>query len=410
MADREPVCERYDVHLDLGGEDGIQHIYGYALVKLTWAVDTAGERLRRAPARPLVNDLGDENLEPRLPPHSDFWPSKRYADVAVVGSAWAPEGRPVTRMGAGIEVAGRRQGLLVVGERRIEFDRGRPRIGLAEPFTAMPLGIERAYGGVDLRVPVDPDDEEQKLLVAMGADWPGLYPRNPWGRGYLAAADAIADVPLPTQEDPNDPLTDDRLVTDPAAWFTRPLPAYLDWTPINCFPRNLFLAIENEPWFPPPADARLPEVRAGLLPEGYRELLAEQRFGRRAHWRFRQEAAPGFFFEPTALAGAPVRVVGLHPERRELRFTLPAPPAVEMRFERVQERVEPALTAVEIRPDAERVTLTYGARIAAPRPFVPGIHRHIPLAVSIDGDPPVAYEPPPTTKDRLAAANAETTP
>jgi len=53
------------------------------------------------------------------------------------------------------------------------------------------------------------------------------------------------------------------------------------------------------------------------------------------------------------------------------------------------------------------VCMTYTVSMTSPRPFIPGIHKHIPLAVSVNGDRAVKYRPPDTVNDRLVAAKAK---
>lgn len=380
---------------------------GRAIVKLTWAVDPATGALERAAPAPLVADIEDDGLEPRLPPHSDYWPERRYVDVAVVGAAHAAGGRPVTERIVSVSVAGREKALRVHGRRAIAFGAGGAvRIEPAEPFTEMPLGIEHAYGGLDGRAPFDRDDPQQALAVATRSDWPGLYPRNPWGRGYLCVPDPIEGLEMPTQEDPDHPLTAEGLVVDPRRWYWCPMPAYLDWTPVNCFPRNLFLTLDCDPWFLPPQDETLFEIRAGLLPSGYRAHLEDQRLGMPPHWRFFQEAAPGLSFPPEQIAGAPVRIEGMHPEHDVLEWRIPPAPEVWLAFEDVHERVDPALAAVEIRPGRLEVSLTYTAEIRAPRVFLPGVHPTIPFGAVVDRSEPIWFDAPPTVKSYMAGASA----
>jgi hypothetical protein len=406
MGERKPERDYYDIAIDIGAADGASGSFACAIVKLAYRIEPSG-RLVRAPAVPLENDIRDPDLEPRLPPHTDFWTHKDYVDVGIIGRAHAPGGRPVAEMRVAVEIGGQRKSVDVLGDRTIEWAAsGRPRIGAPEPFVEMPLDHLHAYGGCDFRVPFDMEDP-RALGVTMEADHPGLYPRNPWGTGYLGVPDPIEGMRLPNLEDPGNRLRDDTLIADPEAWYKQPLPWYLDWTPINCFPRNMLFTIECDPWFPPPEDERLPEVRLGLLPSGYRSVLSDQVLGSPPHVRFRQEAAHGL-----VLGGPPhgARLVleGMHPDRPVMDCRLPGgPPVMEMRIENRTERIEPSLTTVAIYPDQELMTLVYTAQRPMPRPLIPGIHKHIPVAVSVDGDVPVEYEPPETIKEKLKAAQEE---
>ena len=404
---RKAARELYDVDIQIdGGADKLSCV-ATAFVKMTYRIDTRNQSLKPADAIPLEHNIRDETLVPRLPPHSDYWPWKTYTDVGVVGSAHAADGHEVTQLPVTVRVGRRRHEIVVVGERLIEFSGTKPRIGSAQPFTSQPLGMERAYGGCDFRVPFDPDDP-RAMGVTLEADHPGLYPRNPWGTGYLVESEPIEGMPLPTQEDPNDLLTNEKLVMgNPEQWFQQPLPAHIGWVPVNCYPRCIFMAIECEPWFPAPDDRSLKEVQAGHLVEGYRKLLADHTFGSDPHWRFQQEAVPELMFK-SDLHGAPVELAGLHPAHPTLQFALPtASPDLKMKIENTIETLPAKLTSVEIRPDQERVTMTYAASMKSPRPFIPGIHKKIPVAVSVNGEKAVPFDTPPTIKQRLADAEAE---
>jgi hypothetical protein len=51
------------------------------------------------------------------------------------------------------------------------------------------------------------------------------------------------------------------------------------------------------------------------------------------------------------------------------------------------------------------LTVVFAAETALARPFIPGIHKHIPVAASLDGDDPVPFPTPPTARERLAEAH-----
>lgn len=402
MGDRKPARDTYDAVVDLGA--GPEGAYAAAVVKLTYSFGSGWRSCAPAPAEPLENDIRDPDLEPRIPPHSDFWTGKYYVDVGVVGSAYAQGGRPIQHMRAGIEIADRAKHVDVFGDRTVEWTpSGRPRITSPEPFVEMPLDHLHAYGGCDFRVPFD-DDDPRALGVTLDADHPGLYPRNPWGTGYIAVDEPLEGFRLPNLEDPWDRLTDERVVADPTAWYRQPMPCYLDWTPINCFPRNLFLSLDCEPWFPPPDDGSLPEARWGLLPAEYRRELEDQALGMPPSWQFYQEASHGMTVgEPPY--GARLRLLGMHPERPTIECIIPdASPTLDMIIEDETERLQPHLTTVAIYPDRELLTMVYVVRKPLPRPFLPGIHKYIPVAVSVNGDDPIPYEPPATIKERLSEA------
>jgi hypothetical protein len=109
-------------------------------------------------------------------------------------------------------------------------------------------------------------------------------------------------------------------------------------------------------------------------------------------------------FAPLA-AGTPIEVRGMHPEGRVVKFAVPPPPRVEIEIEHRREEVQPRITNLVIKPADMKVSITYLAETRdLPRVFIPGIHRHIPLAAYINGGKAIRYETPPTVHDQLVAA------
>jgi hypothetical protein len=262
-----------------------------------------------------------------------------------------------------------------------------------------------AYGGFDARVPL-PEDAlavfMDQVRAGFAYDHPGLYPRNPVGKGYVVLPGAVVDVELPNLEDPHDLLTPERLVTGtPENWYRQPLPWCFEWSVGSTFPRFRFIG--GEPWFPPPDGPELPEVARGFCPPGLRSLIENgpEMLG------YLQEASLGMTF-PRPLAGQPVRIEGMNPDKPSIRFTVPPAPRLAFEVEGVREPAEARLTNFVIHPKEMRFTVTYAARTAAlPRAFIPGVHRQIPIAMLVDDDPPVRYQPPETVMDRLRAVEAQ---
>lgn len=140
------------------------------------------------------------------------------------------------------------------------------------------------------------------MLEGHDCDHPGLYPRNPVGKGYMVLPGPIEDLELPNLEDPHDLLTPERLVTGrPENWYRQPLPWCFEWSVGSMFPRSRFLG--GEPWFPPPDGPELPEVARGFCPPGLRGLTEDgpEMLG------YLQEASLGMTFR-RPLAGQPVRI------------------------------------------------------------------------------------------------------
>lgn len=367
--------------------------FAYGIVKQTFRV--ADGRCELAAPEPLRHDIRSAELDPRLPLGSDYWIQKPAADVVVLGSAYAPGGRPTEAMEIRCAVGGRTKRIAVTGTRHVEWTRGgRPCVGPAEPFVEMPVCWENAYGGFDARVPV-PELDSWQQVVALLTDHPGMYPRNPFGKGYFVVDERFDGIELPNLEDPDDRLTDERLVLgDPERWHRQPLPWTFDWHHPLMFPRYVYLGAEAR--FPA-TDDELLEVDRGLLERGCRAAIRRATAGEAPtdRWlRYYQEASLGMVFERLQ-PGCPIEVVGMHRERSTWRFSLPAPPAIAMEVEGERTPVEPQPSLLVLHPAEERLTVTYVARTKTlPRTFLPGIHRHVPITLRVGDAAPLAYQPP----------------
>ncbi len=147
---------------------------------------------------------------------------------------------------------------------------------------------------------------------------------------------------------------------------------------------------------------RAPEVRRGLWTPSW--LQSDESGYRVGGTEQLQEAALGMWWK-TPCTGAPIRLVGMHPEEEVVEFALPAPPRMEIEVEGTRELVEPRLTNLVIMPHEKTFTLTWaGVRRSLPRKFVPGIHGYIPLKMYVDGGLPIEYETPPTVYQQMKEA------
>ena len=108
--------------------------------------------------------------------------------MLLVGRAWAPEGQAVAQSWVRLAIAEREKTLRIWGDRTWRED-GTPTA--PEPFEAMPLVWERAFGGI------------QQLPERILAE-----ERNPVGVGFAGARGAaeLHGHPVPNLEDPATPL------------------------------------------------------------------------------------------------------------------------------------------------------------------------------------------------------------
>jgi hypothetical protein len=402
---RKPVRPRYDAIVELEPKPkGEVPTFAYVLLKTTYTIE--GGRAILAEPEPLKFDIyRDEALDPKMPPGSDFWISKAATDVVIQGSAYAPGGRPISRMEVSARIGQASKRIAVFGRRAVTWDVDR-RISIAppEPFTEMALTYFNAYGGLDPRVPIPESEREDYMrLSALGLtfDHPGAYPRNLIGKGYLVSPEPMENFEMPNLEDPDDLLTPQRMVAgSPELWYRQPLPWCFDWTNDLMFPRLLYGGMDA--WFPCKDDAALPEVRRQLLPPRLAQRMEQAPEIAREYY---QEASLGMVFRQP-ITGQPVSLAGMHPEEPVLNFTIPPDPPIEIEVDGRREAVQPRLTNVVLRPAEKKLYTVHFARtVDLPRAFIPEIHKDIPLLARIARDAPLKYESPPTIRDRLAAAS-----
>ena len=122
--------------------------------------------------------------------------------------------------------------------------------------------------------------------------------------------------------------------------------------------------------------------------------------------RFFQGASHGLIIYPPE-DGQRLSVFGMHPEYTALEFPLPSTNR-RIYFEVDGQRsVQPArLHHIVCRPTELLMTMVFAAEVPLTRPFIPGIHKHIPVRASLDGEMPIAYQAPVPVRERLAAAKA----
>ena len=399
---RVPARPQYDAVVGLDPRSPLEPTYAFALVKMTYAIKGTATVLSQP--EPLLHDFwSDESLEPRFPPGSDYWLDKRSSDVVIRGSAFAPAGRPTPSMFVSAQIGRTTKRIAVFGKRLVEWSHGQPRPGRPEPFTEMALLYQNAYGGLDHRVPIPAhlkDDYMRTVALGVQFDHPGLYPRNPVGKGYLVLPEPVDEVELPNLENPADLLTAERLLTrKPDLWYRQPLPWCFDRTVGLTFPRYLFMGIDA--WFPAPDDAALPEAQRGFIPSGLRRRLEK---GRDIAAGYLQEASLGMVVS-TPLSGQPIVLTGMHPEEPSIGFIVPPAPSIEIEVEGERTALPPLLTNMVIFPAEKKFTVVYCAKTKGlRRVFIPGIHKNIFLSARINRDVPIRYQSPPTIRDRLLAA------
>ncbi len=125
----------------------------------------------------------------------DYAPFKRYCDVLLVGSAYAPHGKPTTRVEVTLRLGPLFKSFAVTGDRYWESGNIAIRPGYAGLFDRVPISYDRAFGGID-----NFHENEKKHSA---------YMSNPVGRGYhLQLSRAFVDgSPMPNTEELKRPVT-----------------------------------------------------------------------------------------------------------------------------------------------------------------------------------------------------------
>ncbi|MBP7148225.1 MAG: DUF2169 domain-containing protein [Acidobacteria bacterium] len=243
---------------------------------------------------------------------SDFALRKPKCDVLLLGSAYAPGGRPAERVTVSLQAGAMKKSFDVVGDRvwsamALGQKPTRPR-----PFTVMPISYDRAYGGVD---DSDPDKVDACLANPAGVG------HNPRRRGK-----ELDGRPLPNTEETGKPIS------APSGPY-RPMsfgPIGRSWPP-----RPRFAGTYDDAWL---------ANTAPFLPRDFDD-------------RYHQCAPPDQQID-FPVGGEKVELLNLTPDGR-LAFTLPAL-EVPLEFtgadwERTIERA--AVDTIVIEPDRQRLVL-----------------------------------------------------
>ncbi|TCV69795.1 DUF2169 domain-containing protein [Pseudomonas fluorescens] len=138
--------------------------------------------------------LGEPGLSaPRQ--EMDFAPVKPFCDVLVCGKAYAPGGRPVTQLTAGIRVGQMSKAFSVLGPRRWQPGLLGVSPGLPQPFTEQDISYAQAYGG--------------SHPMANKPDMLHEYPDNPSGCGWFPGSTGSAEIAgksMPNTEELGKPI------------------------------------------------------------------------------------------------------------------------------------------------------------------------------------------------------------
>jgi uncharacterized protein YjbI with pentapeptide repeats len=239
------------------------------ILKGTFALQSSKASEWAEDARPLSGDIyADDDPTKGLIYPSDFAPLKPRADVMVLGTAWAPGGKPAPTVPVSFQVGPLVKGLTVFGERR-----WRPGAGDAiaatdpSPFVSLPLTFQHAFGGPGyLKNPLGRGRESDVAPLIEDRHRPSAGPsddREPAGFGPIPAGWAQRTALRGTYDDP--------WLKSRWPWF----PTDFDWGYFNAAPRDQqvdgYLAGDEQLAFQhlhpeiPVYQTRLPAVRPRCL-------------------------------------------------------------------------------------------------------------------------------------------------
>ncbi|MCD0460732.1 DUF2169 domain-containing protein [Roseiconus lacunae] len=292
----------------------------------------------------------DDPMNTSVKFESDFCPFKLATDVVLLGKAYAPNQTTTRQMIASLAIGSYQKSLFIVGDRRCQYRRGQaPAISDPLPFESIDLRYENAYGGVDIQT--DP-----------ALSYP--YPRNHLGKGFIVKATkkTLQDLSLPNIEDPNDPLTPDRLaIEEYEHWERQPQPQGFGWYSKYCQPRAKLAGIM-------PADrATEQELRAmyaEAVPEEQRQQYIEAQIPD-MDFRFFSGASPGLVRE--FLRGDEVISTQGVTLEGEFQFRLPGErPVMSLDIGGGDQQPEVVLHTVQIRMEDRQVDLVWRGAIPYP--------------------------------------------
>jgi len=285
----------------------------FVLLRATFTLEPAPELAAAQLPPAIADEYHGGATASSLRYASDWHVGKPATDVVLVGSAHAPNGRPVTSLLVGMVVNRRAKAARVFGDR---VWTGMGGFTEPQPFTEVPLTWERAFGGSHV----------------LGTGEVLAEERNPVGAGFPGKWSAAerAGALLPNVEDPAHLLT---------SFGDRPDPVGFGFVASGWWPRRGLAGTYDGAWL---------QTRAPYLPED-------------CDPRFFCAAPRDQVFEPRLSGGEPIELLGVHPAG-PLQFALPAWDLEgAARIAGSIERRPLSLETVLIEPDAGRLSLTFRA-------------------------------------------------
>jgi hypothetical protein len=269
--------------------------------------------------------------DPRSPPDTSRKVLWHEVSVTASGTAFGPPRAPFLRP-ASLTIGQERVDIVVFGPRRWRRTLGGDLEPSApEPFEAIPLSWERAFGGgYEIPPGIEPSS---------GLPHPGLRVQHPFNRsgvGYYRDQQAAADRPLPDIE---------RAAQRIARWNDQPAPAGLSPCPDLHALR-----------LPPRYGGRGRDLARGSTASDPMEAMFEDSILVALR---NQHHAPGDLVLAALPPGTAISLLGLG--RAPLQFEVPPSPVdVRARRRRHEEAAPPKLRSLHVDADHGTLTVVYG--------------------------------------------------
>jgi hypothetical protein len=260
----------------------------------------------------LVDEYYEAPENSSLKSVSEMHIGKPGTDILLVGCARTPDGQPDEGVLVSMSVAERSKQVLVMGDRTWQSN-GTPTA--PEPFSAIPLVWERAFGGMHTL--------EDRIYAEE---------RNPIGVGFRGKREpeAMQGLPVPNLEDPAALM---------ASWNDAPPPACFAPIAPSWQPRRAFAGTY---------DLRWQRQRAPYLPSDFDP-------------RFFQTTSGAMCFDRYLVGAEQVQISGAS-EDRPIDFTVPTVrPIIEITLAGQFKQPEANLETLQFEPDQNRVSLTWRA-------------------------------------------------
>jgi len=196
----------------------------------------------------VAEEQEEVNIAPKFrgPPESssllydtDLPHIKKNTDILIEGHAYAPRGKPVTKINVAMRVGRIKKELRVTGDRVWKKSFMGVTLSTPQPFIKIPLIYERAFGGTD--------------QTSKNPKYHNWEPRNPVGCGFATKAKHLIGKPAPNIEDPSSLIH---------SWKQRPSPVGFGPIAGHWSPRVELAGTYDEEW----EKNRLP-----LLPQDFNE-------------------------------------------------------------------------------------------------------------------------------------------